>query len=72
MDYIQFEGNGDMPAGITHLDAGPGTSDFTLCGASLDQDAVTVGASFSVSPRKITCPECIGTIKFCRDKAIKI
>lgn len=61
-----------MQPWITHIDSGPGTSDYTLCGASLDQDAVTVGGSFFVSPRKITCPGCRETIKFCRNKAIKI
>lgn len=65
VSVAEFDNDGEDFAPGLHA-FGAGGSDFTLCGVNLDGDGMTSGTWHGSLSSKITCPECVAIIKFCK------
>lgn len=71
--YVQFTGEGDGDCdnpSVIHLE-GPGGTDFTVCGITMDGDPGTAGPFVLRKRGPVTCPGCIEMIKRCRGARFK-
>lgn len=66
---IKFNGTGDGDTDKGVHFVAPVSSDFTLCGLTLDGDTKTAGG-FEITKEKVDCKVCIDLVKFC--KSIKL
>lgn len=47
------------------------SSDYTLCGDTLDGDDNTLGAFRNVEVKYVTCPTCVRIIRYCQTLKVK-
>ncbi len=55
---------------IHALNTAQTSGEFTICGTCVDGDGLSVD-TFKETDRKISCPECIKMIKFCKSISAK-
>lgn len=67
MKLVHFDGTGDGDTdNPTVLHLHHPTTDYTLCGITMDGDEATAGGFETVESAAVTCPDCVAIINHCR------